>query len=157
MESMEHINFNPHSPCGERLKETLLAIPGLTISIHTPHAGSDGYRKPGGNITQISIHTPHAGSDIDKDCCATAKKNFNPHSPCGERRFKMQNNENKIIFQSTLPMRGATAKITYFQTNTDFYLCNNTKNSNYLNPFMAHAHHFLKFSWCEPSWNIMFT
>ena len=58
------------------------------ISIHTPHAGSDSYavcswmwKRP------ISIHTPHAGSDVD------------PYHP-------LMGGVN--IFQSTLPMRGAT-------------------------------------------------
>ena len=37
---------------------------GMTISIHTPHAGSDTFHAMRGIIiSRISIHTPHAGSD----------------------------------------------------------------------------------------------
>ena len=43
-------------------------LDGLTeaatkISIHTPHAGSDGIPRVFINTGLISIHTPHAGSD----------------------------------------------------------------------------------------------
>ena len=79
-------DFNPHSPCGERPQtaftclaagtfQSTLPMRGATIwivssfshasiSIHTPHAGSD----PAVPLLRhlplyISIHTPHAGSD----------------------------------------------------------------------------------------------
>ena len=35
----------------------------------------------------ISIHTPHAGSDSNLLPSLDRFSNFNPHSPCGERRF----------------------------------------------------------------------
>ena len=34
-------NFNPHSPCGERRQPAPFALQAAIISIHTPHAGSD--------------------------------------------------------------------------------------------------------------------
>ena len=37
-------------------------------------------------------------------CC-----NFNPHSPCGERLTTSRNGSPISEFQSTLPLRGATA------------------------------------------------
>ena len=60
------IDFNPHSPCGERRQMQLEDIPDSEISIHTPHAGSDGI------LYRYHCH----------------EKNFNPHSPCGERRYR---------------------------------------------------------------------
>ena len=33
---------------------------------------------------------------------------FNPHSPCGERLLLSDQEQITVIFQSTLPMRGAT-------------------------------------------------
>ena len=42
---------------------------------------------------------------------------FNPHSPCGERRRKTAGSAPPPAFQSTLPMRGATAKVTEFTLN----------------------------------------
>ncbi len=56
------------------------------ISIHAPHAGSDELRGPGRRHQRISIHAPHAGSDDE-----------------ARRRCGLPE-----LFQSTLPMRGAT-------------------------------------------------
>ena len=36
--------------------------------------------------SEISIHTPHAGSDRYPTACTYYFSDFNPHSPCGERR-----------------------------------------------------------------------
>ena len=59
----------------------------------------------------ISIHTPLAGSDH----AGTARKGwalyFNPHSPCGERLAFCFNRPHSSIFQSTLPLRGATSRL----------------------------------------------
>ena len=38
-------------------------LSGARISIHTPHAGSDGMKCNDNIMLYISIHTPHAGSD----------------------------------------------------------------------------------------------
>ena len=57
----------------------------------------------------ISIHTPHAGSDEGVTAFVDKAGNFNPHSPCGERRCTCLGFAIGFdIFQSTLPMRGAT-------------------------------------------------
>ena len=80
-------NFNPRSPCGERL--TLVHKSSITsrISIHAPHAGSDVGTNRSWEVRVISIHAPHAGSDCKvPSLCFVA-----------------------LIFQSTLPMRGATS------------------------------------------------
>ena len=69
----------------------LLVRDGLCISIHTPLAGSD---EPAWMIlpcTFISIHTPLAGSDAIGDDVAV-----------------------DVAFQSTLPLRGATAEMRHF-------------------------------------------
>ena len=39
------------------------------------------------------------------------RKNFNPHSPCGERLALILAFEQCSLFQSTLPMRGATKRV----------------------------------------------
>ena len=123
--------FNPHSPCGERLRnlETHRAKPH--ISIHTPLAGSDVIGVPllvcGFNFNphspcgerpvcferhhlgrSISIHTPLAGSDGTGRSRVWRRSYFNPHSPCGERLFCTRSMNGKNVFQSTLPLRGAT-------------------------------------------------
>ena len=123
--------FNPRSPCGERHDKTappaaatLISIHAphagsdlaltralhkeRTISIHAPHAGSDEYFKTAQDRLTISIHAPHAGSDDSAISRATELNNFNPRSPCGERRGILLWGWLPPEFQSTLPMRGAT-------------------------------------------------
>ena len=70
---LQTVYFNPHSPCGERHVTVLGYIILISISIHTPHAGSDLWT---GALLPL----------------------------CD-------------LFQSTLPMRGATAKVTEFTLN----------------------------------------
>ena len=109
------LDFNPHSPCGER--------PGL------PHGHGGG--------VDISIHTPLAGSDKVIAFGGVPFLDFNPHSPCGERLGCHSHFFAKdvisihtplagsdwggrhalllhLIFQSTLPLRGATAEMRHF-------------------------------------------
>ena len=56
----------------------------------------------------ISIHAPRAGSDYSTYCNIMLISYFNPRSPCGERRANIGNIGNHRVFQSTLPVRGAT-------------------------------------------------
>ena len=60
-------NFNPRSPCGERLRVALVVKCGRVISIHAPRVGSDELQEL--EITQwdISIHAPRVGSDVLAD------------------------------------------------------------------------------------------
>ena len=103
------------------------------ISIHAPHAGSDSVLGVPPGFVQISIHAPHAGSDGVDPSAAQGKDDFNPRSPCGERRPESSWSKNArdfnprspcgerlaeegfnftaVKFQSTLPMRGATGSV----------------------------------------------
>ena len=57
------------------------------ISIHAPRAGSDRKPKRATGAQDISIHAPRAGSDVGRsDTDVPQKADFNPRSPCGERR-----------------------------------------------------------------------
>ena len=78
--------FNPRSPCGER---------------------RDQGSHPAGNLP-ISIHAPRVGSD--SGCCRSSNgpHDSNPRSPCGERRLHAAGVDELTIFQSTLPVWGAT-------------------------------------------------
>ena len=105
------------------------------ISIHTPLAGSDFLSTVFNIRNYISIHTPLAGSDLFRKNCSPLSCNFNPHSPCGERLprlniiapfhpisihtplagsdIKSLKSLNVVaIFQSTLPLRGATLSLS---------------------------------------------
>ena len=56
----------------------------------------------------ISIHAPHVGSDKQCERMGKGYANFNPRSPCGERHATVIFGVADWIFQSTLPVRGAT-------------------------------------------------
>ena len=56
----------------------------------------------------ISIHAPLAGSDQVSSRPLTACRDFNPRSPRGERLIRLLNPSPSLLFQSTLPSRGAT-------------------------------------------------
>ena len=146
-------HFNPRSPCGERPDLQADYERRRRISIHAPRVGSD--RKPERNLFArkvISIHAPRVGSDagriaaaarqgisihaprVGSDASAWSKvssgADFNPRSPCGERRciwwdWRSKNHFNprspcgerpqceicirlREVFQSTLPVWGAT-------------------------------------------------
>ena len=103
----------------------------LSISIHAPRGGSDamtmrpwsnaydfnprspwGERRFGGKGThrlfRISIHAPRGGSDEDTLLEMLTFVHFNPRSPWGERRFLRLGQKGLQLFQSTLPVGGAT-------------------------------------------------
>ena len=80
------LDFNPRSPCGERL--LALACPMVSI--------------------MISIHAPRVGSDDALLWLSQRHQHFNPRSPCGERLYRWLRVEGNIGFQSTLPVWGAT-------------------------------------------------
>ena len=65
---LKWMNFNPHSPCGERPAIHVITQIFLVISIHTPLAGSDRGTAPTPADQFISIHTPLAGSDLAAQC-----------------------------------------------------------------------------------------
>ena len=83
-----HLDFNPHSPCGERPCFFFNASRFFEISIHTPHAGSDS---PNSfflflqNSFQSTL--PMRGATGSAFCSGIIHQHFNPHSPCGERRL----------------------------------------------------------------------
>ncbi|EFT83502.1 hypothetical protein HMPREF0620_0507 [Parascardovia denticolens DSM 10105 = JCM 12538] len=60
----------------------------------------------------ISIHAPLAGSDGCPSSIIYDNTNFNPRSPCGERHNIVMQLFAFYEFQSTLPLRGATADKT---------------------------------------------
>ena len=87
----EERNFNPRSPCGER--------PGLRGVVHFQLG--------------ISIHAPRVGSDVSVRKEEFYGNNFNPRSPCGERPSSSRKKGLNCLFQSTLPVWGATAQSLY--------------------------------------------
>ena len=100
----------------------------MSISIHTPHAGSDSVLHLMRRAFPISIHTPHAGSDHNNHLYSC---------------YCLQ-------FQSTLPMRGATEtkkktlKLSLISIHTphagsDCFCSNGTATSNWISIHTPHA------------------
>ena len=126
---------------------TLIVLSARTfcrISIHTPHAGSDSeYERKQAEINQFQSTLPMRGATNNCMGKAPVDSDFNPHSPCGERRWFVgvfrhgtyisihtphagsdstyrHRQEKSFIFQSTLPMRGATLLISRSSATTRF-------------------------------------
>ena len=81
---------------------------GRRISIHAPLTGSDRSRFWPFRRNFISIHAPLTGSDLYKLSLFRGLQHFNPRSPYGERPRHYAMEANCHLFQSTLPLRGAT-------------------------------------------------
>ena len=103
--------FNPRSPQGERQ---------ITITSHTddsgfqstlPARGATSPRKYRVSNILISIHAPRKGSDRLGRLLINGYHYFNPRSPQGERLMSAPLHPAPSKFQSTLPARGATAKV----------------------------------------------
>ena len=78
-------DFNPRSPHGERPSPMGILSGGQHFNPRSPH----GERRSTFNVNEEWLH-------------------FNPRSPHGERRRTAQTATIPMIFQSTLPARGAT-------------------------------------------------
>ena len=63
--------------------------------------------------SNISIHAPRGGSDSTGKNSAASAKDFNPRSPWGERLAIRHTADVGIVFQSTLPVGGATPDALY--------------------------------------------
>ena len=100
--------FNPRSPCGERRHGRRDHRRVQPISIHAPRVGSDSRYLVPCRDPDISIHAPRVGSDPRRNWALPSPEYFNPRSPCGERLPSLTPSGAQHIFQSTLPVWGAT-------------------------------------------------
>ena len=73
---------------------------------------SDIHAVAGTLQTPISIHALRKESDPGTLRLTKRSKNFNPHSPCGERLHTTFDSKVLSLFQSTLPLRGATSPLS---------------------------------------------
>ena len=126
--------FNPRSPCGERRDPVLQPRSAGRISIHAPRAGSDRVISDAHRIKIlfqstlpvrgatcvllqrsdpriISIHAPRAGSDL-RPKIERNDHGISIHAPrAGSDPPTSARSSGTRKFQSTLPVRGATAKM----------------------------------------------
>ena len=73
-----------------------------------PVGGATAYGMDASTAYQISIHAPRGGSDIFNKLANNVNINFNPRSPWGERLSQTDLDMLSKLFQSTLPVGGAT-------------------------------------------------
>ena len=96
---MDHVNFNPRTPCGVRRERQRKLSTKVNISIHAPRVGCDR-----GRCTR-----------------QTASSNFNPRTPCGVRqRFSLKALQD-LKFQSTHPVWGATIQKLVGASDDDLF------------------------------------
>ena len=122
--------FNPRSPCGERHDYVRSGTDARLISIHAPRVGSDSAPSPpGGGTKYFNPRSPcgeRHSAVIFVDICRyfnprspcgerllvqlirREERYFNPRSPCGERPLGLKSVVITLLFQSTLPVWGAT-------------------------------------------------
>ena len=106
--------FNPRSPCGERQTGEENLYDKIQISIHAPRAGSDGLGRHAEVHGSISIHAPRAGSDGRPFFLAQCLL-ISIHAPrAGSDAKRLTAPAMAVLFQSTLPVRGATANTSIF-------------------------------------------
>ena len=110
--SSSRIYFNPRSSCEERPGSR--KIPCSSISTFQSTLLMRGATRQRLHLRRrgpISIHAPHARSDWKHSNKPNTKGNFNPRSSCEERPAVLIYAADQKRFQSTLLMRGATARI----------------------------------------------
>ena len=82
--------FNPRSPCGERRAVRFAARLTDSFQSTLPVRGATIRIVSGPLIGKISIHAPRAGSDTLTPEATIEPTDFNPRSPCGERRERLR-------------------------------------------------------------------
>ena len=107
------LHFNPRTPCGVRLTLFRINKTEKIISIHAPLAGCDGSAgRSSARRHWISIHAPLAGCDSAYESRHEEKYGISIHAPlagCDSCRSNSRTMPKR--FQSTHPLRGATAKL----------------------------------------------
>ena len=84
-------DFNPCSPCGERRKNSGMPTSPIYFNPCSPCGERRTANRPSSTTTSY----------------------FNPCSPCGERPTKQYGDTLKQLFQSMLPVRGATVEVSF--------------------------------------------
>ena len=105
--------FNPRSPWGERRNITSIAGYRITFQSTLPVGGATNEGLHRHRRNRISIHAPRGGSDSILLVITLDFLHFNPRSPWGERRNIDVDAIAAELFQSTLPVGGATDAFTY--------------------------------------------
>ena len=106
-------NFNPRTPCGVRQN---LAFPRLRRWLFQSTHPLRGATPPHGIDTEMVVNfnprTPCGVRPYHKCSGQRTRSYFNPRTPCGVRPSHPRLARACDVFQSTHPLRGATANLT---------------------------------------------
>ena len=103
-------HFNPRSPCGERPeRDTEFMAEQVIFQSALPLRGATGTTLQDTSASQYFNPRSPCGERRSTTTNPLWWKDFNPRSPCGERLLVGLANNADLVFQSALPLRGATA------------------------------------------------
>ena len=104
-------NFNPPSPCGEG--HQVCSCFSLQQDFNPPSPCGEGLnRNFSGSIGRNFNPPSPCGEGHLSGLVKSAGRHFNPPSPCGEGQSSAYPIAMSFLFQSTLPVRGGTARTT---------------------------------------------
>ena len=108
-------HFNPRSPHGERRSAASATRCMSRFQPTLPARGATTLMDGLLPEQLISTHAPRTGSDTNSRSRSPRTQNFNPRSPHGERLIKPETYLYNLVFQPTLPARGATTHSRHVQ------------------------------------------
>ena len=112
-------NFNPRAPCGARLRLGASCVDNRGFQSTRPMRGATVGLS--GILSLSPYFNPRApcGARRKGALAQEDKSDFNPRAPCGARpASRVRHITGGGVFQSTRPMRGATAKVYKITLNT---------------------------------------
>ena len=109
LERLKEQGFNPRAPCGARRVPMNSGSCRMQFQSTRPMRGATGVGRGRRYSCRVSIHAPHAGRDWLVCHWSRRTASFNPRAPCGARLGSFPAPPIALSFQSTRPMRGATA------------------------------------------------
>ena len=101
-------DFNPRSPHGERPTRAHGGWRTSYFNPRSPHGERQSQQPVELRLSYFNPRSPHGERHV-LWCRLVIRQDFNPRSPHGERLQRDYHGAFDIVFQSTLPARGATA------------------------------------------------
>ena len=120
---MAHVKFQSTLPVWGATAKAVVSRLLVVFQSTLPVWGATHFGGGDQRHEAISIHAPRVGSDLLRAITYLKWHYFNPRSPCGERRGDLGKHRLRLIFQSTLPVWGATATFCSFIPSIASLLC----------------------------------
>ena len=102
-------DFNPRSPHGERPTRAHGGWRTSYFNPRSPHGERQSQQPVELRLSYFNPRSPHGERHV-LWCRLVIRQDFNPRSPHGERLQRDYHGALDIVFQSTLPARGATVR-----------------------------------------------